>query len=120
MPPRSTPAIAVAAVLTALACGGYQGPEGLAPEGRETVTVEVVNHNFYDATIYYVFPSTGRQRLGLVGGNSTKTFTIPWHPGEIRMIMDFVGADASLTEELTADPGDQLLLEILPHAHLRR
>jgi hypothetical protein len=35
------------------------------------------------------------------------------------MIMNFIGANASLTEELSADPGDELLLEILPQAHLR-
>jgi hypothetical protein len=107
----------MAAVFTAFACGSTPGPEGVSPEG-DIVTIEVVNRNFYDATIYYVFPSTGRQRLGLVGGNSTRTFTIPWHPGEIRMIMDLVGANASLTDELTADRGDQLMLEILPQAHL--
>jgi hypothetical protein len=95
------------------------GAEGLAPEGRPTVSVEVRNRNFYDASIYYWFPSTGRQRLGTVVGNSTETFTFPWHTGEIRMIMDFIGANASITEELNADPGDELMLEILPQAHLR-
>jgi hypothetical protein len=115
-----TPVIAVAAVLTTFACGGSTpGPEGISPEGVETLTVEVINRNFYDATIYYVYTSTGRQRLGLVGGNTTRTFTIPWNAGELRMIMNFIGANASLTEELSADPGDELLLEILPQAHLR-
>lgn len=120
MLPRPTPAIAAAALLTAFACGGSTpGPEGVSPEGVETLTVEVVNRNFYDATIYYVYTSTGRQRLGVVSGNSTRTFTLPWNAGYLRMIMDFIGADASLTEELSADPGDQLMLEILPQAHLR-
>lgn len=119
MPYRST-ALTIAAVLTTFACGGATpGAEGLSPEGRQMVSVEVRNRNFYDANIYYWFPSTGRQRLGTVGGNSTRTFTFPWHTGEIRMIMDFIGANASVTEELTADPGDQLMLEILPQAHLR-
>ncbi len=120
MLPRPTPALTIAAVLTAFACGGATpGAEGLSPERRPTVTLEVRNRNFYDANIYYVFPSTGRQRLGTVVGNTTRTFTFPWHSGEIRMIMDFIGANATATEELNADPGDELMLEILPQAHLR-
>jgi hypothetical protein len=46
-------------------------------EGGKDVTVHIVSHNPRDANIY-LYLGSSRQRLGLAGGHSTTTFTIPW------------------------------------------
>jgi hypothetical protein len=103
------PALAIALIPMAVACGGRGGPS-VAPElATRDLTVEVRNYNFYDATIYALHGGE-RLRLGIAQAKSISTFTFRWDLGDLRFVIDFIGAGELLGELLPVDPGDDLVL----------
>ncbi|UCC83745.1 MAG: hypothetical protein JSW46_02085 [Gemmatimonadota bacterium] len=115
--------IVVAALLLAAQLGGCAGwseaDSETRPQSQGEVTIEVENHNFYDARIYLLVLNN-RTRLGTVGGNSTQTFSFPLQPADIRIVVDFIGAEGFVTEPMPVSAGEQLELQILPDAHRLR
>lgn len=80
--------------------------------------LQVENQGFTDMVIYAV-SSGQRIRLGLVTGNSTKTFTIPRYlaggAGPIRFLADPIGGNRTpVSEEMSVQPGDLVTLTIPP------
>ena len=110
------PAYGTAVIAMTLACGGHAGPS-VAPEiPYRDLTVEVRNYNFYDATIY-AWDAGERLRLGMAQGKSTTNFTFRWDLGDVRFIIDFIGAGELVGESLPVEPGDDLLLIIGQEDH---
>jgi hypothetical protein len=101
--------------LTALGCGlaGGSGYDEFAPEPSREVTLTVTNQNFYDATLHAVWPSY-RVRLGVVSGNTEKTFTFRWERTELRILIGLQSVGTQLTQVMAVDPGDELELVIDP------
>ncbi len=91
---------------------------GASPQ-RDTVTIVVINRNFYDANIYSLYDGQTERRLGLVPGFSEKTFEIDWHPHDLYMVMRLVGAGRAVSNPLLVSPGDLLELQLQPDLHLR-
>ena len=109
-------AFGAALLLMASGCGGRGGPP-VAPEMRSRdLTVEVRNYNFYDATIY-AWDAGERVRLGMAQGKSTTNFTFRWDLGNVRFIIDFIGAGELVGELLPVDPGDDLILIVGQEDH---
>ncbi len=69
------------------------------------------NQNFTPVTIYLYRPGTN-DRLGMVEGNSTQTYTFDWPSIDVRILIDFLAAGCVLTQELPLVQGDVLLLTI--------
>ena len=89
-----------------------------APEPVERTTVKVVNQGFLDRRVY-VLRGSERLRIGTVTGNSSAVLTIPPSLVQsaipLRFIADAIGGTApSVTEEVSVQPGDQVVLTILP------
>jgi len=82
------------------------------------LTVEVRNYNFYDATIY-AWDAGERLRLGMAQGKSTTNFTFRWDLGDVRFIIDFIGAGELVGEMLPVEPGDDLILIVGQEDHRR-
>jgi hypothetical protein len=106
------------AVLIALAsCGGRPHAEsGATPDSPAMLQVE--NQGFTDMVIYAVSGGQ-RVRLGMVTGNSTKSFTIPNYlvrgAGPLRFLADPIGSNRTpVSEEMTVQPGDTVSLTIPP------
>lgn len=101
--------------------GAVGGEEPDQTEERR-VTVEVSNENFYDATIYAVYGSGQRIRLGTVSGNSVETFTFRWNPLNVFFYINLIGSGDASTQSEGVNPGDLLLLRVTSdlHAVLRR
>ena len=108
--------LTLAAVLSLTACASaalgvedpFRGEAALRP-----ATIEILNNNFNDATVWAVFRAQ-RVRLGTVTGKTTSTFRLPArHTYEpVSMEIDLVGGDRCVTETLIVDEGDVLYLEI--------
>jgi hypothetical protein len=95
------------------------GAEELSPRRGDSIQVEVSNRNFYDANISYRFFGTVH-RLGTVTGNTTKTFTVRYEPAQLVIVIQLIGTNARLTDQITVSPGDRIQVTIPPDAHRRR
>lgn len=98
-------------VLASAACAS-QGQQALQPRARDyALTVEVQNQN-YSSTTIYAYRDGFRDRLGSVEAADTKTFAFRWPTYSVRFLINFLAQGCVITESLTVDPGDDLLLVI--------
>jgi hypothetical protein len=107
-------AIALAALLAA--CSSHHVQRADPRSMRTTITVE--NQDFYDMTVYAVVNGQ-RDRLGIAPGNHTTELTIPSYllngVAQLRFVCDPIGGGRTpVTEEITVNPGDQLMMIINP------
>lgn len=99
------------------ACGSHKGPDSeVGPPSRPDVTIEVENRNFNDARVYLVHLGA-RTRLGQVSGNGTATFSFALPPDDVRIEVSFIGGGGFVTDSIPLNPGDELVLQIMPDAH---
>jgi outer membrane biogenesis lipoprotein LolB len=75
----------------------------------QEMTVEVENQNYYGATIH-AYRAGGRRRLGFVEAYQTASFSFEWPNSDLRFLIDFLAAGCIITESLSVDAGDNLLL----------
>jgi hypothetical protein len=111
-------------LLTALACLALAGacfrntnPDEAA-EPIPPTRLRVENQAFLDHNIY-VYRSSQRIRLGTANGNSTTRMTIPQNlifgATPLRFQADPIGGNrASISQEITVSPGDEVTLVIPP------
>lgn len=107
-----------ALVVLGASCAGHSAPHAVLEAQRRELTVEVRNYNFYDATIY-AWDAGERLRLGMAQGKSTTNFSFRWDLGNVRFIIDFIGAGELVGEMLAVDPGDDLILIVGQEDHRR-
>jgi hypothetical protein len=106
-------------LMAAAACAsGGSTPPSDRPV-TDSITIEVVNNNFYDANIYAQYEGQNRNRLGMVFGHGTGTFHVRWHQSDLRMVMSLVGGGTATSNSLVVSPGDVVRLELMPDLHLR-
>lgn len=110
--------VLLAAASWALSCAsGSNGPgQGAFEQATPTtVSVEVNNRNFSRVTVWWIGPAS-RQRLGVVEGHVSRTFTIERFTvtQHVQLEMQLTAGQRCVTPELQTDPGDRLYLEIAP------
>ena len=106
--------------LTGAACAApTQGsPFGVGPEGERTISIEVRNLNFSDATLH-ALRGAERVRLGTVTGKTDRTFRIEWTISvPLQIEIDLLAGERCTTRALNVDPGDAITLQI--ESDLRR
>lgn len=114
---RRTGVAGVALVgLLASACAGSAGIEvDDAGPGDVPARVQVTNNNWLDVNVYAVWSGT-RARLGTVGSNSTRTFTVPRTMaahGTIQLLAAPIGSPSvHRTEAILLDGGDRIELNV--------
>ena len=113
----ATRGLVLALVVASLGCGTGRRARN-ADDGPVRTTIEVQNEDFNDMTIY-VLSSGARTRLGIAPGNKTTVLTIPEYLIQGVSFMRFVanplaGNHTPVTEEIDVNPGDQLVMIILP------
>jgi hypothetical protein len=109
---------AMACVALVSACATNKNPDEMA-EPVPPTRLRVENQAFLDMNIY-VYRSSQRIRLGTVNGNSTARMTIPpsliFGATPLRFQADPIGGNrASISQEITVSPGDEVTLVIPPH-----
>ncbi len=109
------------AALTALAfaasgCGLFGAGSSHEFDQRQSrdVTMDVVNQNFYDATLYAVWMNGHRQRIGTVQGNGKSSFTFPWRGNDLQIEILLLSVGSYFTQPMMVDRGDELELVIEP------
>lgn len=113
-----TALVALALATAACATGNPMQSDGPFSAGggeRDMVTIDVLNNNFSDATLWALRSDAERIRLGSVTGKTDARFTIPWRFSEpMRIEIDMVAGPRCVTDNINVDPGDVLQLEIQP------
>ena len=107
-----------AATLAAAGCASHGRPVLARSAGQgNDVQITVENQNFKDADVYAIWNGGNRDRLGMVTGNSTQTFTAPWKAGDVRIEVDFIAGDDVVTESMAVFQGDHIQVTIPPGAN---
>jgi hypothetical protein len=82
---------------------------------REDVEVTVENQNFQDAVVYAIWGAGPRDRLGMVTGNTTETFTTEVQAGgDMRIEVDLIAGNDVVTESMGVFRGDDIRVVIPP------
>ena len=116
-PTKLARAACLVLALAAGACASRNAPLlSRQPGEGDQVQLTVENQNFKDATVYAVWGAGSRDRLGLVTGNTTQTFTVPWQGGDMRVEVDFIAGDDVFTEPIGTFRGDHIHVTIPPGA----
>jgi hypothetical protein len=111
--------LAALLVLTLVGCGTRGPRTGGNPfdgsgAGVPQMRLRVRNANFYDATITAIGDTTQR-RLGVVGGNTSATFTMPWEfSSGLRVQVDLLAGPSCTTDVIQVNPGDEVEFQIPP------
>lgn len=111
--------MAFAATVAVAACSGFT-PDPQAPDARPftdvgqptSITLLVQNRNFSDARLF-VLRRGATLPLGVVGGKAEAEFDVDWDMSDpIQIRIEILAGPTCITEELRADPGDVLELQI--------
>jgi hypothetical protein len=111
--------IAMVCVTLTTSCARNNANSNEAAEPTPVTRLRVENQAFLDMTIY-VYRSTQRIRLGTANGNSTTRLTVPpnliFGATPLRFQADPIGSNrASISQEITVSPGDEITLTIPPN-----
>ena len=94
--------------------GNARVATGDAPAPPESVFVEVINENYYDARVHLVYDGGMRISLGTVSGNGREPAkAVPWYPRalyvEIRLI---IGGGVYQSQKIDVPKGDVLEIRV--------
>ena len=100
--------------LAAAGCASTGRPiEG--DEASRDVEVTVENQNFKDAVVYAIWGAGPRDRLGMVTGNTTQTFSTEVEgTGDMRVEVDFIGGGDVVAQNMGVFEGDNIHVVIPP------
>ncbi len=86
-------------------------------EGGDSVFVEVVNDNYYDARIHIVYDGGGRFTLGTVPGNQRQPArAIPWQPRPlVAQVSLIIGGGTYQSDKIDAAPGAVIEIRVPPN-----
>jgi len=105
--------IRLAALLAVASCASASGAPGPSRQGGDEIHIDVLNHNFSDATIWAVAREAKRNRLGVVTGKTDASYVLAWDFVQpLRLEIDLLAGPRCLTRAIDVDPGDVLQLEI--------
>jgi hypothetical protein len=80
-----------------------------------SIQIDVLNRNFYDATIYLINESGQSRRIGDVVGNGSRSFQVAWDvTAALRFRIDLLASESCTTAPMVVNPGDVLGIEIVP------
>ncbi len=112
------PAAAVVVLVVACARGrGVDIPRVATPDTSDSVFVEVINDNYYDARLYARYAGGARYPLGTVGGNLRQArVAIPWTPRPLVVELFLViGGGHYVSDVLSPQPGEVVQVRLPPN-----
>lgn len=104
--------------LTAAACAGRRSIERVGePAAADSVFIDTLNDNYYDARVHAIYTGGQRRSLGTVVGNGGRTRTaLGWEPHALVFEVTFIISGASYVSypvELTR--GEELEVRLPPN-----
>jgi hypothetical protein len=100
--------LCIAVIAHSAACSSRRAQR---TENFPPVKLEIINQNFYDATVYLLWRSD-RRRLGVVGGNSRQSFTSQWYGPEVQVELQMLAGTRVRGDRFGVNPGDEFVIEI--------
>lgn len=109
---RRTFLLTVAAAASGCTLRPRQRPNPFdARAGANSITIDVVNRNFNQATLVSLRPV--RRRIGIVGGNSSRSFNFAWSSGnQLRIHIDLLAGGSATTNPISIEPGETAYLVV--------
>ena len=96
----------------ATSAGGREGREAAWRRDGE-IRIDILNHNFSDATIWVFVSNAQRERLGTVTGKTDESYVLPWDFTQpLSLEIKLLAGPRCLTRSIDVDPGDIMQLEI--------
>ena len=116
----ATRAFAILAVLAVLAaCATSRAGEPGVSRRPASISLDVRNQSRNAVTVY-VWSDTYNRRLGMVEALNEESFSFQWNfSGYVYFLMDFLAQGCTLSEPITVDEGDELILTVQPLDHRR-
>jgi hypothetical protein len=113
----SRPALALTLTLFALGCAGQAVEPGASPAGADSIVVEAINENYYDARIHAVYDGGQRHPLGTIAGNGGHAeVALGWEPRSLVFEISFViGGAAYESLPLDVARGDRVEVRVPPN-----
>ena len=109
---RFSVTVACLGILMLAACGGQMPSADPFDRSAGSLTIEVQNQNFLDATIYAIAPGL-RRRLGTVTGKGDEVFNLQWDfTKPLRLNIDLLAGGSCNTRELLVNPGEVVQLVV--------
>ncbi len=79
-----------------------------------TINIQIENRAFENATVHVIWRGR-RLRLGTVIGHTTADYRVEWENSALlRFEIDLLAGPSCNTEQIWADPGDIIIMEISP------
>ena len=102
-------------LLFAACAGRNERPSPFAAAGGEgTIQITVDNQDWRDATLYADWNGV-RQRVGMVLGKTSETFSTPWRDYYVRFDVDFIGGGGlPARDAIQVQAGDHIDYVIMP------
>lgn len=95
--------------------GDTAGDSGFGERApRQEIALEVENQNFADATIYAVWGSGRRDRLGTVTGLTSQSFKVAIRGMDLRIQVDFLAGGVYTSEPMPVGPEESVRFTIPP------
>ena len=119
--PARTLALAIMAAVLGSGCAaanelaGGNVADPMAPNDKfgSVVRLTVQNNDFKDATVYAVWDSGNRRRIGMVTGKTSATFTFDWVSHILSIEADFVAGEGFVSDPIEVWEGDHVDLVIM-------
>jgi hypothetical protein len=110
-------AVGVALLVLSVACArrhGARTASGDTPAVPDSLFVEVVNDNYYDARVHLIYDGGGRHALGTVPGNGRQPVqAVPWYPRSLFVEVTLViGGGVYRSQPIDAVEGDVLQIRV--------
>ncbi len=91
-----------------------EAPTPFVERGETNILITVDNQDWRDATLYANWNGTP-QRVGMVTGKTTETFTTPWRDYQVRLAIDFVGGGSLPSRDpIAVQAGEHIDFIIMP------
>ena len=103
-------------VICVVACAQKENPAVVrsTPGLADSVTIDVINDNFYEARVYAVYAGGLKHALGTVRSHhSEEGMRIPWRARSLAFEVHLVvGFESYLSHEIMVEPGDYIQLRV--------
>ncbi|HUG41106.1 MAG TPA: hypothetical protein VMM12_11505 [Longimicrobiales bacterium] len=112
------PTVAVALALLGAACAGNQGVYDAAGEPLpDSIYVDALNDNFYDARIHAVYTGGQRRTLGTLAGNGGHLEqALGWEPHALVFVISFIISGRTyVSHPVDVSRGERVELRLPPN-----
>jgi hypothetical protein len=109
--------VAGLALLSASCARGKSGGRAGQLVQADSIYIETLNDNFYEARIHAVYEGGQRRSLGTIAGNGGRSRTaIPWEPRALKFeVLFIIGGSAYVSYPVDVSSGESIEVRLPPN-----